>query len=100
MKKFIAVLAVLLMTSVSANAEMLYGLIYQEVTSPGSGYNAVSANKTGISECKSIFGMVGFGDCSVQKAMKNGNIKVLGGYDIYRQNILGFMVIKTRAWGN
>ena len=99
MKKFIALLAVFFVTAVSAKAEML-GLIYQEATSPGNGYNAVAANKTGISECKSVFGIVGFGDCSVQTAMKNGNIKVLGGYDVYRQNILGFMVIKTRAWGN
>ncbi|MCR5262200.1 MAG: TRL-like family protein [Candidatus Gastranaerophilales bacterium] len=99
MKKMIAVFAVLLSTSICANAEIL-GFIYQKAITPGDGYTTIPAAKTGIATCQSYFGIVGVGDCSVQKAMKNGKIKQLGGYDVYRKNILGYQIIKTQAWGN
>ena len=100
MKKLIALFAVLFATSACVNAEEMLGLIYQKAVTPGNGYTSIPATKMGTAQCQSYFGIVGVGDCSVQKAMKNGKIKQLGGYDVWRKNILGFQTIKTQAWGN
>lgn len=99
MKKILATLAVLATTAVCANAYDL-GFIYDNSTTPGGGYTATSANKVGSSTCRSIFYIVGVGDCSVHTAMKKGGIRSLAGYDVHKQNILGFQTITVKAWGN
>ena len=98
MKKVIA-LAMLLMLGVATQAATI-GYIYQDATTPGGGYTVTPDNKIGTSTCTSFFHIVGLGDCAVESAMKNGNIKSLGGYDTYLKNIFGYQKITTRAWGN
>ncbi len=103
MKKLFATLVLLASTAICANAGDLgstIGYIYQNGTTPGGGYTATAASKTGTTTCKSFFHIVGLGDCSVQTAMKNGGIRVLAGYDVYKKNILGYQKITTKAWGN
>lgn len=100
MKKIILSAALLMFTMLGANAEFLGGFIYNGATTPGGGYTSVAASKQGSSTCKNIWYIVTVGDCSVRAAMKNGNIRSLAGYDVQRENILGFQTITVKAWGN
>jgi hypothetical protein len=100
MKKFIITLAVLLVTATAVNAEFLGGFIYNGATTPGGGYTSVVPTKQGSATCKNILFIVSVGDCSVRAAMKNGGIRSLAGYDVHRENILGFQTITVKAWGN
>ena len=65
-----------------------------------AGYTTAVASKQGSSTCKNIWYIVTVGDCSVRAAMKNGGIRSLAGYDVHRENILGFQTITVKAWGN
>ncbi len=100
MKKVVLALALLIFTTMAAKAEFLGGFIYNGATTPGGGYTNVAANKQGSSTCKNIWYIVTVGDCSVKTAMKNGGIRTLAGYDVHRENILGFQTITVKAWGN
>ena len=100
MKKFILSLALLMFTSLAVNAEFLGGFIYNGTTTPGGGYTTAAASKQGSATCKNIWYIVTVGDCSVRTAMKNGGIRTLAGYDVQRENILGFQTITVKAWGN
>lgn len=100
MKKLFSTLALLTMLSLGAQAEFATGFIYGGATTPGGGYTAAAASKTGTSVCRNIFMIVSTGDCSVRTAMKNGGIRTLAGYDVARKNILGFQTITVKAWGN
>ena len=99
MKKFILAAALLMFTS-AVHAEYLGGFIYNGMTTPGGGYTTAVASKQGTATCKNIFFIVSTGDCSVRAAMKNGGIRSLAGYDVQRENVVGFQTITTRAWGN
>jgi hypothetical protein len=100
MKKLFLALVLLLFTAAGANAEFLGGFIYNGATTPGGGYTAAIASKQGTATCRNILYIVGVGDCSVRTAMKNGGIRSLAGYDVHRENIIGFQTITVRAWGN
>lgn len=100
MKKIILSAALILLTTLGANAEFLGGFIYNGTTTPGGGYTTAAASKQGSSTCKNIWYIVTVGDCSVRTAMKNGGIRTLAGYDVQRENILGFQTITVKAWGN
>ena len=100
MKKIILAAALLMFSTMGANAEFLGGFIYNGATTPGGGYTAAVASKQGSATCKNIWYIVTVGDCSVRAAMKNGGIRSLAGYDVQRENILGFQTITTKAWGN
>ena len=100
MKKIIIFLAALLCTATVAKAEFLGGFIYNGATTPGGGYTSVAPTKQGSATCKNIWYIVTVGDCSVRTAMKNGGIRTLSGYDVHRENILGFQTITVKAWVN
>ena len=100
MKRLVLTMILLLFTTIGANAEFLGGFIYNGATTPGGGYTAAVASKQGSATCKNIWYIVTVGDCSVRAAMKNGGIRSLAGYDVHRENILGFQTITTKAWGN
>ena len=99
MKKFILAAALLMFAS-AAHAEYTPAFIYSGMTTPGGGYTPAVASKQGTATCKNIFFIVAVGDCSVRAAMKNGGIRSLAGYDVQRENVVGFQTITTRAWGN
>ena len=100
MKRMIIGLVALLFTVTVASAEFLGGFIYNGTTTPGGGYTNVAPTKQGSATCKNIWYIVTVGDCSVRTAMKNGGIRTLSGYDVQRENILGFQTITVKAWGN
>ncbi len=100
MKKLFLLTALFMLTAATANAEFLGGFIYNGTTTPGGGYTPAIASKQGSATCKNIWFIVTVGDCSVKTAMKNGNIRSLAGYDVHRENILGFQTITVNAWGN
>ena len=100
MKKLIITMAALLFTATAVNAEFLGGFIYNGATTPGGGYTNIAPTKQGSASCKNIWYIVSVGDCSVRTAMKNGGIRTLAGYDVHRENILGFQTITVKAWGN
>jgi hypothetical protein len=100
MKKLFLASVLLMFTAAAANAEVLGGFIYNGATTPGGGYTTAVASKQGSATCKNIWYIVTVGDCSVKTAMKNGGIRSLAGYDVHRENILGFQTITVKAWGN
>ena len=100
MKKLLLTLGIVFFATISAKAEFLGGFIYNGATTPGGGYTTAAASRQGTSTCKNIFYIVSVGDCSVRTAMRNGGIKTLAGYDVHRENILGFQTITVKAWGN
>ena len=99
MKNFILAVALLMFAS-AVKAEYMGAVIYSGMTTPGGGYTSTVASKQGTATCKNIFFIVSVGDCSVRAAMKNGGIRSLAGYDVQRENIVGFQTITTKAWGN
>jgi len=100
MKKVLFAVALLVVTTMTAKAEFLGGFIYNGATTPGGGYTSAAATKMGSATCKNIWYIVTTGDCSVRAAMKNGGIRTLAGYDVHRENVLGFQTITVKAWGN
>lgn len=100
MRKLFLTLAVIIFGTTCAHAEFLGGFIYSGMTTPGGGYTNVAATKQGTSTCKNVFFIVSVGDCSVRTAMKNGGIRTLAGYDVHRENVIGFQTITVKAWGN
>lgn len=103
MKKILGILALLFVLCVPAahagDSPRVYGLIYANTTTPGDGYSTLAPSKVGSANCKSIFGLVAVGNCSVRQAMKNGGISSLSFYDMQVENILGIMTITTKAYG-
>ena len=100
MKKLFLTCFMLLFCAAAAHAEFPGGIIYNGATTPGGGYTAVVPTKQGSSTCKNIWYLVTVGNCSVRQAMRNGGIRSLAGYDVHRENILGFQTITVKAWGN
>ena len=100
MKKLFLIAALMMFATLGARAEFGVGFVYGGQTTPGGGYTPAVASKTGSATCKNIWYIVTTGDCSVRTAMRNGGIKSLAGYDVHRENVLGFQTITVKAWGN
>lgn len=99
MKKLLAVLALLCVTSLPSMAFDPYGIIYQNTTHPLVGSGSVAPNKVGVSKCKTFFGIVAVGDCSLKTAMANGKINSLSHADQHIKCICGVKCIETKAYG-
>ena len=50
------------------------GGLYKDVKAPVTATSNTGSSKVGTGECTSILGMLALGDCSIDAAMKNGNI--------------------------
>ena len=79
----IAILAIIFSGCVSSPVT---GMLYTGTSHPGVGSggvvdNNIKTTKTGISTCRSIFGLFAFGDCSVDTAKKNANITKVNSVD-------------------
>lgn len=98
MKKVLILLMVLLI-GIPTMAFDPYGIIYQNTTHPLTGSGSVAPNKVGISKCKTFFGVVALGDCSIKAAMANGKIKSLSHADQHIKCICGVKTIETKAYG-
>ncbi len=103
MKKLLSLAVISLMftaiSSTSAQAESVYGAIYKNAQQPGGGSGSVAPYKQGEAVCRSFFGIVALGDCSINKAMENGKVKSLSHYDEHVRNILGYKTVKVVAYG-
>ncbi len=104
MKKFLGLMVLVAVFSISVQAananEPVYGLFYKNATEAGSGFSNAAAAKKGTAVCKSYFGLVGLGNCSVNEAAKDGKIKNVTYYDVHTRNILGLKTVTVNAYGN
>jgi len=67
-----------------------------DYTIPG----AVLGTKTGTAECKTVLGIVNWGDCSIRAAMKHGNISKVTAADWEKKYIVVYGVKTLRVYGN
>ena len=66
------------------------GWVYTEVKAPLTATSNGEGSKKGESCAKSILGIVGLGDASIEAASKNGSITKVSRVDYTSENILGF----------
>ena len=69
------------------------GAIYTGTTFPSGDkvkLDSETASKQGESSCYSVFALVGFGDCSINSAMKDGGITKIHHVDSSSMNVLYF----------
>ncbi|MDR1327499.1 MAG: TRL-like family protein [Heliobacteriaceae bacterium] len=99
MKKFLVLAAMIAATGLCANAEGVYGLIYDHATEPGGGSSEAAPAKSGCASCRSWWGLVATGECGIKDAMRNGDIEELAFYDTITKNILGVKKFTVKAYG-
>ena len=106
MKKVASLLAVLAMSFVfvqSANAYEPWGVGIYNGTKEVMDYAAPGAtlgSKTGEATCKTILGIVNWGDCSLRSAMKNGRISRVTAADWEKHFVLIYGEKTLRVYGN
>ncbi len=106
MKKFLfsfVVLAVTLMFCPKSQAFEPWGVgIYNETKEPADYAipNATLGSKTGTASCKTVLGIVNWGDCSIQAAMKDGKISKVTAADWEKKFIIVYGVKTLRVYGN
>ena len=91
-KSLLSLSAVLLLCAFISGCATAYpiGGLYTELKLPLDATSNMSKSpKVGTATCKSIFGLVAFGDSSIQTAMKNGGITKIHYVDWQVKNILG-----------
>ena len=69
------------------------GAIFTETTFPSGDkvtLDSLTANKKGVSSCYSVLGLVAYGDCSINAAMKEGDITKIRHVDSTSMNVLFF----------
>ena len=103
MKKTLCVAALLALTGCASWGP--YGAIYTEVKVPSGDLEVASettpATRSGTAMCKSILGLVGLGDCSVDTARRNGSITRISSVQWDVMNILGiYAEYTTHVLGN
>ncbi len=65
------------------------GVLYTDVKAPVTATNNPKGPKTGEAKCMSVLGLVAVGDCSIEKAAKEGNISKVHTVDYNNMSILG-----------
>lgn len=75
------------------------GLVYADVNMPES-VSSAGGLKTGKSESRSYFGLVGVGDCSLETAKRNGGITTVSTCDTKVENVLGVVKFTTTVTGH
>ena len=106
MKKLAALLVFLALGFVSIQSAQAYepwGVgIYNgtkevmDYATPG----ATLGSKTGEATCKTILGIVNWGDCSLRSAMKNGRISKVTAADWEKRYIVVYGTKTLRVYGN
>ncbi|MGI6681420.1 MAG: TRL-like family protein [Bdellovibrionota bacterium] len=93
MRKLLLVLILIITSFLTGCASSTpVGVVYSElklpvnVTSNGQAYA-----RTGVAECKSVLGLVAFGDCSIESAKKQGGVSRVYHVDWEARNILGIL---------
>lgn len=106
MKKIFAlfsVLAIVFATMQSAQAYEPWGVGIYNGTKEALDYSVPGAtlgSKSGEATCKTILGIVNWGDCSVRSAMKNGRISRVTAADWEKHFVLIYGEKTLRVYGN
>ncbi len=61
---------------------------------------ATLGQKTGRASCKTVIGIVNWGDCTIKAAMKNGRISKVTAADWEKKFIVVYGVKTLRVYGN
>ena len=105
MKKFAFLLAFLAVVGLSLKAQAYepWGFgIYNGTLEPMdySVPGATLGSKTGEATCKTVLGIVNWGDCSLRSAMKNGRISRVTSADWKKNYVLIYGEKTLRVYGN
>ena len=100
---FLHIIIIFLTTS-CAPLSPVQGLYFTGVNSPQGDKVKISEDaepkSMGESSCHSVLFLVAWGDCSIKKAMKEGNITKIHHVDQFSMNILYFYFrYETNVWG-
>ena len=106
MKKLASLLTVLTLAFVSVQSAQAYepwGIGIYNGTIEAMDYatpNATLGSKSGEATCKTILGIVNWGDCSIKSAMKNGRISRVTAADWEKHFVLIYGEKTLRVYGN
>lgn len=105
MKKIIALFAFLAIAFAGTQAQAYepFNFAIYDGTVEAQAYsiqNATLGSKTGIATCKTILGIVHWGDCSIKSAMKNGRISKVTAADWEKHYVLIYGEKTLRVYGN
>lgn len=68
------------------------GIVYTEVKLPVNvTSNGQAYARIGVAECKSVMGLVAFGDCSIETAKKQGGVSKVYHVDWEARSVLGIL---------
>jgi len=92
MKKVIVLLALIGFFTGACATYLPMGVVYTKVDSGvAAGDGPVKYSKVGKAEAQSVLGLIATGDCSIQTAAKNADIKTIKYVDYHVENILGII---------
>ena len=106
MKKILVLLAFLsvgFMFAQSAQAFEPWGAGIYNGTKEAHDYavpGATLGSKTGTATCRTVLGIVNWGDCSIKTAMKNGRISRVTAADWEKKFIVVYGTKTLRVYGN
>jgi hypothetical protein len=92
LKKSLIFFAALILSGCAYNSPVP-GVIYTEATFPSGDkvkLDSDTVSKQGKSSCYSVLGLVAYGDCSINSAMKEGGITKIHHVDSTSMNVLHF----------
>ena len=92
LKLFLISFAALILSGCAYNSPVP-GILYTGTTFPSGDkvrLDSETAGKQGKSSCRSFFGLVAHGDCSIKSAMKDGGIHQIHHVDSSSMNVLYF----------
>ena len=105
MKKSLIALAIILMTVGFNKAQAyepwgfgIYNGTFEPMDYTTSG--ATLGSKIGTATCKTVLGIVNWGDCSIRSAMKNGRISRVTAADWEKHFVLIYGEKTLRVYGN
>ena len=106
MKKFAVLMTLLALAFISvpnAQAYEPWGAGIYTGTKEAMDYatpGAVLGSKTGVASCRTVLGIVNWGDCSIRAAMKNGKISKVTAADWEKRFIVVYGIKTLRVYGN
>ncbi len=99
MKK-IAIVVFLLMMFTQISTVKAEGLLYTESIFPvDTAQQTANSSKMGEGTCYNVLGLVEWGNCGLQAAMKNGKMSQIHHYDIEKSGWIFFKKITTQVYG-
>jgi hypothetical protein len=89
-----------LITGCAAGMSPVTGFLFSDVKGPAGATSNAGSAKTGTTECTSILGLVGTGDCSIETAAKHGKITKIHHVDYHTTSILGiYAKVEVTVYG-